>query len=146
MARGEAPLTKIHFKGKVEDFVIFVESAKAAQDWKADKSIPLTQVVSAFKVFVTGGLVVIFVMLHLCYPSLPHNGNRPTPAKNDFCLYSLMLESHYANARIHRHGTQGTLNDASKATLENEFGTHVEEEVIKAIIEKGSVQETEVRT
>jgi ribosome maturation protein Sdo1 len=96
MARGEAPQTRIHFKGKVEDFVIFVDNAKAAQDWKTDKSIPLAQVVSAFKIFVT-----------------------------------------------HGHGAQGTLDGASQATLDNEFGTHEEEEVIKLIIEKGGVQETE---
>ncbi len=29
--------------------------------------------------------------------------------------------------------------------MENEFGTHNDEEVIKLILEKGSLQETEVR-
>lgn len=36
------------------------------------------------------------------------------------------------------------MNTASKATLENEFGTHNEDEVIKQILEKGTLQETEV--
>lgn len=54
MARGEANQIKIHFKGKEEDFIIFVDDAKSAKDWKTDKTIPLAQVVSAFKVFVTG--------------------------------------------------------------------------------------------
>lgn len=53
MTRGEANQTKIHFKGTDEDFIIFVDDAKAAKDWKNDKSIPLSQVVSSFKVFVT---------------------------------------------------------------------------------------------
>ena len=53
MTRGEANQTKVHYKGKDEDFVIFVDDAKAAKDWKTDKSIPLTQVVSSFKIFVT---------------------------------------------------------------------------------------------
>jgi len=53
MAKGEGQTTKVHFKGKEDDFVVFVESAKAVADWKADKSIPLTQVVDSFKVFVT---------------------------------------------------------------------------------------------
>jgi hypothetical protein len=44
-----------------------------------------------------------------------------------------------------RHGAQGTLDSASKGTLENEFGTHVEEECIKQILEKGNLQESEVR-
>jgi hypothetical protein len=53
MARGEANQIKVHFKGKDEDFLVFVDDAKAAKDWKSDKSIPLAQVVSSFKVFVT---------------------------------------------------------------------------------------------
>jgi ribosome maturation protein Sdo1 len=36
------------------------------------------------------------------------------------------------------------MNTASKQTLENEFGTHVDDEVIKLILEKGALQETEV--
>jgi ribosome maturation protein Sdo1 len=43
-----------------------------------------------------------------------------------------------------RHGNQGILDTASNAALENEFGTHVEEDVVKAILEKGTVQETDV--
>jgi hypothetical protein len=53
MARGEAPQVKCHYKGKDDDFVIFVDDAKVAREWKTDKSIPLAQVVSSFKVFVT---------------------------------------------------------------------------------------------
>jgi hypothetical protein len=37
------------------------------------------------------------------------------------------------------------MDGASKGTLENEFGTHKEDECIKQILEKGSVQEAEVR-
>jgi hypothetical protein len=37
------------------------------------------------------------------------------------------------------------MDTASKATMENEFGTHNDEEVIKLILEKGALQETEVR-
>jgi hypothetical protein len=43
------------------------------------------------------------------------------------------------------HGTQGILNTASKGTLENEFGTSNEDEVIKQILQKGDVQNTQVR-
>lgn len=53
MTRGEAQQTKVHYKGKDEDFVIFVDDVKSAKDWKTDKTIPLAQVVSAFKIFVT---------------------------------------------------------------------------------------------
>ena len=57
MARGEATQVKVHYKGKDEDFIVFVDDAKAAKDWKTDKTIPLAQVVSAFKIFVTGKYV-----------------------------------------------------------------------------------------
>lgn len=53
MTRGQAQQVKVHYKGKDDDFVIFIEDAKAAQAWRTDKSISLVQIVSAFKVFVT---------------------------------------------------------------------------------------------
>ncbi|MCJ1236732.1 hypothetical protein MMC14_004714 [Varicellaria rhodocarpa] len=53
MPRGNGAQSKIHYQGKDEDFVIFVEDAQAVQNWKADKSIPLVQVVNSFKIFVT---------------------------------------------------------------------------------------------
>ena len=53
MTRGEAQLFKVHYKGKDEDFVVFVDDQKALLDWKSDKSIPLAHVVSSFKVFIT---------------------------------------------------------------------------------------------
>ena len=43
-----------------------------------------------------------------------------------------------------RQGTQGKLDKASQSTLDNEFGTHVDEDVIKIILEKGSAQESTV--
>ncbi len=44
-----------------------------------------------------------------------------------------------------RHGAQGQMDTASKSTLENEFGTQNDEEAIKQILEKGTLQESEVR-
>ena len=38
------------------------------------------------------------------------------------------------------------MDGASNATLENEFGTSNEEEAIKQILEKGTLQESEVRS
>ncbi|GKU02211.1 shwachman-bodian-diamond syndrome protein [Fusarium langsethiae] len=43
----------------------------------------------------------------------------------------------------HGQGLQGTLDAASKAALENEFGTSVDDDVIKQILEKGVTQNTE---
>lgn len=53
MPRGNAAQTKVHYQGKEDDFVVYVDNAAAVHDWKADRSIPLAQVVSGFKVFVT---------------------------------------------------------------------------------------------
>ena len=53
MARGNAAQSKVHFQGKSEDFVVLVDDAKAVDDWKKDRSIPLAQVVSGFKIFIT---------------------------------------------------------------------------------------------
>ena len=53
MTRGNVQQSKVHYQGKEEDYVIFVDDVKAVQDWKNDRSIPLAQVVSGFKIFVT---------------------------------------------------------------------------------------------
>ncbi|KAI9788523.1 MAG: hypothetical protein M1816_006863 [Peltula sp. TS41687] len=96
MARGNVAHTKVHYQGKEEDFIIFVDTPELVYEWRKDKSIPLAQVVSGWKIFIT-----------------------------------------------HKHGAQGVLDAAPNSTLENEFGTHKEEDVVKQILEKGAVQETE---
>ncbi|KAF2758620.1 shwachman-Bodian-diamond syndrome protein [Pseudovirgaria hyperparasitica] len=96
MPRGNATQTRVHYKGQEDDFVILVDDAKAVEDWKTDKTIPLAQVVSGWKVFVT-----------------------------------------------HKHGNQGILDTASNSALDNEFGTHKDDEVVKLILEKGTVLENE---
>ncbi|KAJ4357206.1 uncharacterized protein N0V89_001781 [Didymosphaeria variabile] len=98
MPRGNDQQTKVHYKGQEDDFIIFVDSANAVKEWKEDKSVPLAQVVSGWKVFIT-----------------------------------------------HKHGNQGILDSASNLQLENEFGTHKEEDVVKQIIEKGDLQETDAK-
>ncbi|WYZ34506.1 hypothetical protein EsH8_I_000782 [Colletotrichum jinshuiense] len=96
MVRGEAQQTKVHYKGKEDDFIVFVEDAELFKKWKSDKSIPLAHFISSFKIFVT-----------------------------------------------HKQGAQGAYDAASKSTLENEFDTSVDDEVIKAILEKGDAQSVE---
>ena len=44
----------------------------------------------------------------------------------------------------HRHGAQNAYDAASKATLENEFGTSNEDECMIKILETGDLQHTEV--
>lgn len=53
MGRGEGTQVKVHYKGSSEDFIIFIESAQALEDWKKDSTIALAQVVNGWKVFVT---------------------------------------------------------------------------------------------
>ncbi|KAF1973630.1 shwachman-Bodian-diamond syndrome protein [Bimuria novae-zelandiae CBS 107.79] len=96
--RGNDQQTKVHYKGKEDDFIIFVDSADAFKEWKKDSSIPLAQVVSGWKVFHTN-----------------------------------------------KQGNQGILDGASNAQLENEFGSSKEEDVVKAILEKGDVQEVDAK-
>ena len=43
-----------------------------------------------------------------------------------------------------RHGAQNAYDSPSKQTLESEFGTHNEDEVMIKILENGDLQETEV--
>ncbi|KJX94629.1 shwachman-bodian-diamond syndrome protein [Zymoseptoria brevis] len=93
--KGNASEVKVHYKGNNDDFIVIVDSVQAVKDWKKDSSVPLAQVVSSFKVFVTGG-----------------------------------------------HGNQGILDGASKGSLESEFGTSNDDEVVKQILEKGSIVET----
>jgi ribosome maturation protein Sdo1 len=45
----------------------------------------------------------------------------------------------------HKQGTQGVLDRASKSSLENEFGSSKEDDVVKQILERGEVQESKVR-
>ncbi|CAD6571534.1 MAG: hypothetical protein ASARMPREDX12_008324 [Alectoria sarmentosa] len=96
MTRGNASQSKVHYQGKEEDFVIYIDDIESVQKWKGDRSIPLAQVVSGFKIFVT-----------------------------------------------HKHGAQNAYDGASKATLENEFGTANQEECIIKILENGDLQHTE---
>ncbi|KAI1128385.1 shwachman-Bodian-diamond syndrome protein [Nemania abortiva] len=96
MTKGEATQIKIHYKGKADDFIVFVDDNETYKKWLNDKSIPMAHFVSTFKVFVTG-----------------------------------------------KQGTQGQLHDAAKLTLATEFNTENEDDVIKLILEKGNVQETQ---
>lgn len=45
---------------------------------------------------------------------------------------------------VNRQGAQGAYDGASKGILESEFGTSVDDEVIKQILEKGTLQESQV--
>jgi hypothetical protein len=97
MGRGETEQIKVHYQGEDDDFIVMAETASAVQKWRADKTVPLIDVVSSFDIFVTN-----------------------------------------------RHGNQGTLSRPSKAMMENEFGTSNDDDVIKKILEDGTVLEQKV--
>ncbi|RYP49641.1 hypothetical protein DL768_004683 [Monosporascus sp. mg162] len=96
MVKGNASTTKVHYKGKEDDFLVFIDDVDTFRKWQKDKSIPMAHFISTYKVFVT-----------------------------------------------HKQGNQGQYDGASHATLDNEFGTHTDDEVIKKILEVGNLQESE---
>lgn len=53
MPRGTGNQSKVHYQGKDDDFIVYIDSAKAVQDWLKDRSTPLAQVVDSFQIFVT---------------------------------------------------------------------------------------------
>jgi len=53
MARGETIQAKIHFKGNEDDFIVFLDNTEDYKKWLNDKTVPLAQVVSSFKIFRT---------------------------------------------------------------------------------------------
>ena len=124
MPRGNAHQSKVHYQGKEDDFVIFVDDVKSVQNWKEDRSIPLAHVVSGFKIFVTHK----YARFHF-----------PPLINASFNQGAIM-----ADVRKRRHGAQNAHDEASKQILENEFGTHNEDECMIKILEGGSLQETEV--
>ncbi|KAI4249738.1 MAG: hypothetical protein L6R40_000527 [Gallowayella cf. fulva] len=128
MTRGNAHLSKVHYQGKDEDFIVYVDDVKAVQDWKDDRSTPLAQVVSQFKIFVTH-------KYHLPHsPLLAPSPSFPLQLQKRKLTYALL------NCR---HGAQNAYDEASKLTLENEFGSQKEEECMIKILEGGTMQETE---
>lgn len=53
MTRGGTTQAKIHFKGKSDDFLVFIDDLDTYKRWLGDKSVPLVDFVSTFSVFVT---------------------------------------------------------------------------------------------
>lgn len=53
MPRGNREHSKVFYKGGNDDYIIFVDDLQAYKDWKNDKTIPLVNIVSGWRVFVT---------------------------------------------------------------------------------------------
>lgn len=52
MTRGDTKQNKVHFKGAEDDWIVFVDDVETYK-WQTDKSVPFTNFVAPFKVFVT---------------------------------------------------------------------------------------------
>ncbi|KAK9437141.1 RNA-binding protein [Metarhizium brunneum] len=53
MTRGEGLQCKVHYKGKPDDYIIFVDDFGTYKKWMSHKSIPLVHFVSPLAVFQT---------------------------------------------------------------------------------------------
>ncbi|CAI7641092.1 unnamed protein product [Penicillium discolor] len=53
MARGNETANKIFYKGSSDDFIVFVDDLEILKKWKSDRSVPLTEVLNGWKIFVT---------------------------------------------------------------------------------------------
>lgn len=53
MTRGKGSQSKVHHKGKLDDYLVFVDDVETYKRWLNDKSIPLAQFVCPFTVFQT---------------------------------------------------------------------------------------------
>lgn len=53
MTRGEGFQTKVHHKGKLDDYVVFIDDVTIYEKWFSDKSIPLAHFISPLTVFLT---------------------------------------------------------------------------------------------
>lgn len=137
MTRGESTQSKVHYKGKQEDFLVFVDDVDTYKKWQSDKSIPPAHFISTFNVFLTHRYVPI------SSPSL-----LPVPAANaqrsgHWCFNQIHMTA--ANSTFtYRQGAQGTFDSASKMELAAEFDTENTDEAILKILEQGSMQNMEV--
>lgn len=53
MPRGNETASKIFYKGSSDDFIVFVDDLEILKKWKSDRSVPLTEVLNGWKIFVT---------------------------------------------------------------------------------------------
>ncbi|EFY98001.1 SDO1-like protein C21C3.19 [Metarhizium anisopliae] len=53
MTRGEGSQSKVHYKGKLDDYIIFVDDVGTYKKWMNHNSIPLVHFVSPLVVFQT---------------------------------------------------------------------------------------------
>lgn len=69
MPRGNTQQSKVIFKGKNDDFIVFVDSIEDVEKWKKDSSVPLAQVLNGWKIFCSDKYAFIHSTV---YTSLAH--------------------------------------------------------------------------
>ena len=62
MARDNTPVSKVFYRGKDDDFTVFVENEAILNAWRNDRSIALTRVLSGWNIFVT----LAYALLSAC--------------------------------------------------------------------------------
>lgn len=53
MPRANDMASKVFYKGRSEDFIVFVDDIDILQKWKHDRSIALADVLNGWKIFVS---------------------------------------------------------------------------------------------
>lgn len=53
MPRANDNVSKVFYKGRSEDFTVFVDDLNILQQWKNDRSIALANVLNGWKIFVS---------------------------------------------------------------------------------------------
>lgn len=53
MTRGASTACKVFYKGKSEDFIVYVDDLEILQKWKNDRSIALSDVLNGWKILVS---------------------------------------------------------------------------------------------
>ena len=55
MVRGDETKLKVLLKGAHENFLVFIDDPVAYRKWLTDRSVPLAEFISSFKVLATSG-------------------------------------------------------------------------------------------
>jgi hypothetical protein len=81
--------SKAYYKGRTEDFVIFVEDITAVQNWRKDHTLPLAQVMVMGGKYLPHISRCLLSFIHVHYPSSgniyqPNNEN-PGGARKAIC-------------------------------------------------------------
>ncbi|KAJ5505308.1 hypothetical protein LT330_009334 [Penicillium expansum] len=108
MARGNETASKIFYKGSSDDFIVFVEDLEILQKWKSDRSVPLTEVLNGWKIFVTHSHGAQGVLDTASQAALQ---NEFGTTKDDECMVKILEGGEYqASTAREREGSKNDSN------------------------------------